>query len=90
MSGVRAFLIYQGISNREMFSTSPVELPEQGLLFVNESDTKLLFGEFYRGQVIRDWRGSFERVTRADPRYMAFYRYAQTLPQPLLRLKANS
>ena len=84
---VKAFLIYQGISNRGTLENSPCELPSQGLLFVDESDVRLLFGEHYRGQVIRDWRYTFERQIKNDPRYQEFFRYALTLDRPLLRLK---
>jgi hypothetical protein len=83
---VRAFLIYQGISNRSLLETSPVELPDQGLLFLHESETMRLFGERYRGQVITGWRYAFERVAQSDPRYRAFYQYSLTLDRPLLRL----
>jgi len=83
---VRAFLIYIGIEDRMELESSPVELPKRGLLFLREGDVKVLFGEPYSGQVIRDWKSTFEKV-KTGGRLTDFYRCAQTLPQPLVRLK---
>lgn len=88
ISRVRAFLIYPDMPNRKEMEEASEENPSKGLLFIDEVDVKKVFGVVYKGQVISDWRSSYERFIKTTKvkKYLDFYQYAKTLPYPNIRL----
>lgn len=83
---VKAFLIYPDIQNRQYYETAIEENPKMGLLIVSETEIFRLFGEPYRGQVIKNWRNSFEKSLKFSQRFREFYQYSNNIRGGYIRL----